>query len=62
MLTQCPLNLASPGCSEVYNLVKSTLMSEMGTGGLPSQLLEELNILFIYKEVIQRAENTSKKE
>jgi len=34
----------------------------MGTGGLPSQLLEELNIMFVYKDIILNAEGKCKKE
>ena len=62
LLTQCPLTLAKNECSEVYNLLKSTLMSEMGSGALPSQLLDELNIYFVYRNIINKAENSCRKE
>ena len=62
MLSQCPIALASGECTEVYNILKSTLLSEMGGAYLPSALLEELNVLFVYRDIIQKAESTCKKE
>jgi len=62
LITECPLTLAKASCGEVYKLLKMTLLSEGGTHSLPSQLLEELNVLFVYKDVITNAESSCKKE
>jgi len=34
-----------------------SLNSEMGCSVLPSQLLDEVNLIFIYSDIITRAEN-----
>jgi len=49
--------LSNRECSEIYGLIKSSLISEMGGNILPSLLLNELNIYFIYKSTILKAEN-----
>ncbi len=61
LLTECPMSLASPECNLVYSIIKNTLMGEMGTSFLPSQLLNELNVLFIYRDTIQKAESACEK-
>ena len=42
-------------CSNVYSLIKSTLLSEFFSC-TPSDLLRELNVYFSYKDTILRAE------
>jgi len=54
--------LRNPQCSSVYNITKSTLMTEFGSSALPSQLLGELNIYFVYRDVIIRAESDFDKQ
>jgi len=44
-------------CSEIYTLIKKTLLSDFGYGAPPSIILEELNIYFIYKSIILKAES-----
>ncbi len=62
LLTECPMSLGySSECSTVYSILKSTLLNEMGIASTPSVLLNELNILFIYKNTIQNAEGACKK-
>jgi hypothetical protein len=57
-IDKCPISeLRNPNCSEIYSLIKSTMLSEFGCGVPPSGLLKELNIYFVYKRVIQTAEN-----
>jgi len=54
---RCPINAMNDrDCSEIYSIVKSTLLSEMGAF-LPSQFLDELNIYFVYKNTILKAES-----
>jgi hypothetical protein len=44
-------------CSEVYSLIKSTLLSEFGCGVPPSKLTDELNIYFVYQSTICNGES-----
>jgi hypothetical protein len=56
-IDKCPISeIKKPNCSEIYSLLKSTLLSEFGCGVPPSGLLQELNIYFVYKRVILSAE------
>ena len=56
MYTECPISyLFDQGCKEVYRLIKQTLLSEFSSF-LPSDLLNELNIYSVYREVISSAE------
>jgi len=57
LLTQCPLTVPPKECAEVYSVLKSTLLADMGTGCLPSTL----NVLFVYKDIILKAESASKR-
>ena len=60
LLTECPLTVAKSECSEIYNILKSTLMSGMGGSFLPSELLDELNVYFVYRDIVQSAESKNK--
>lgn len=57
MLTECPLGRLNSLCGQIYSTIKATLLSEFGVGVTPSVLLEELNILFTYRDVISKAES-----
>jgi hypothetical protein len=62
MYTECPISkLTNTYCSEIYLLIKQTLMGEFGAGVPPTALLQEPNVYFIYKDVISKAENDFKK-
>jgi len=57
VIDTCPISeLKDPYCSEIYSLIKSSLLAEF-KGNTPSELLGELNIYFVYKQTILSAEH-----
>jgi len=61
MVDKCPIStLDVPLCGDVYRLIKSTLLAEFSSFR-PSELLNELNIYFVYKNVINSAESDYKR-
>jgi hypothetical protein len=57
-IDKCPMSeLMDFYCTEIYSLIKNTLLSEFGCNVPPSKLLEELNIYFVYKRTIASAES-----
>ena len=60
--TECPISkVRNNSCSVVYSLIKSTLLAEFASFK-PSELLNELNIYFIYKDTIAQAESDFKQQ
>jgi len=57
VVTQCPISLLSTQPSNVYSLIKQTLANSMGIVALPSVLVNELNVHFVYRDIIVRTEN-----
>ena len=57
MLNQCPIGKISNEQGQVYSLLKQTLLSEFGCACTPSVLLEEMNVLFVYIDTINKAES-----